>query len=107
MRLDVGLPPIPQNILATYVGKGVEQLVMRALGHEGTPASVETVMRGLARYRDHYRKRNGDQSHPYPGVLGGLQAFRATGANLPGVTNQNTPFTTPLPPKPEHRRGGT
>ncbi|MDN5842265.1 MAG: phosphoglycolate phosphatase [Alcaligenaceae bacterium] len=96
MRLDVGLPPIPQNILATYVGQGVEQLVIRALGHEGTPASVETVMRGLARYRDHYRKCNGDQSRPYPGVLAGLQAFRSAGARLAVVTNKDTEFTEPL-----------
>lgn len=96
MRLDMGLPPIAQNILATYVGQGVEQLVMRALGHEGTPASVETVMRGLARYRDHYRKRNGDQARPYPGVVAGLQAFRASGAKLAVVTNKDTEFTEPL-----------
>lgn len=95
-RLDMGLPPIAQSILATYVGQGVEQLVMRALGHEGTPASVETVMRGLARYRDHYRKRNGDQARPYPGVLAGLQAFRAAGARLAVVTNKDTEFTEPL-----------
>jgi phosphoglycolate phosphatase len=96
MRQDMGLPPIPQSVLATYVGKGVEQLVMRALGHEGTPASVETVMRGLARYRDHYRKRNGDQAQPYPGVLAGLDAFRAAGTKLAVVTNKDTEFTEPL-----------
>lgn len=96
MRQDMGLPPISQGILATYVGKGVEQLVMRALGHEGTPASVETVMRGLARYRDHYRQRNGNRSQPYPGVHAGLQAFRAAGAKLAIVTNKDTEFTEPL-----------
>lgn len=96
MRQDMGLPPIDQSILATYVGKGVEQLVMRALGHEGTPASVEAVMRGLARYRDHYRQRNGDQSRPYPGVHAGLQAFRAAGVKLAIVTNKDTEFTEPL-----------
>ena len=96
MRQDMDLPPISQDILATYVGQGVEQLVMRALGHGGTPASVEAVMRGLSRYRDHYRKRNGDQSAPYPGVHAGLQAFRATGAKLAIVTNKDTEFTEPL-----------
>lgn len=96
MRQDMGLPPIAQDIIAAYVGQGVEQLVMRTLGHEGVPTSVETVMRGLARYRDHYRRRNGDQSQPYPGVHAGLQAFRATGAKLAIVTNKDTEFTEPL-----------
>ena len=96
MRQDMGLAPIATDIIATYVGKGVEQLVIRILGHEGTPASVDMVMRGLARYQDHYRALNGQRSRLYPGVLAGLQAFRDQGARLAVVTNKGAEFTTPL-----------
>ncbi|MBV6274107.1 phosphoglycolate phosphatase [Alcaligenaceae bacterium CGII-47] len=96
MRRDMGLDPIEQDIIATYVGQGIEQLVMRTLKHDGVPANVETIMRGLTRYRDHYHARNGDQSQPYPGVHEGLKAFRSMGAKLAIVTNKDTEFTEPL-----------
>ncbi|TAN27335.1 MAG: phosphoglycolate phosphatase [Castellaniella sp.] len=96
MRLDMGMTPISQDILATYVGKGMEQLVIRSLGHEGQPAEMDLVMRGLARYTDHYRKLNGKRSHLYPGVLAGLQDFQAQGMRLAVVTNKSTEFALPL-----------
>lgn len=95
MRQDMDLPPLPQDLIATFVGKGTEQLVIRAL-HEGRPASVEQVMRGLARFQDHYRAFNGRHSRVYPGVVAGLQAFRSQGARLAVVTNKGTEFTAPL-----------
>lgn len=96
MRRDMGLPPIAEDIIGTYVGKGVEQLVIRTLSHEGAAANVDMVMRGLARYQDHYRALNGQRSHLYTGVLEGLQAFRDQGARLAVVTNKGTEFTAPL-----------
>ncbi|MFC4296511.1 phosphoglycolate phosphatase [Castellaniella hirudinis] len=96
MRQDMGLAPIAESTIAAYVGKGVEQLVIRTLGHEGKPASVDMVMRGLARYQDHYRALNGQRSRIYPGVVAGLQAFRDQGARLAVVTNKSTEFTLPL-----------
>ena len=96
MRQDMGLAPIAEDILATYVGKGVEQLVIRTLGHDSAPASVEMVMRGLARYQDHYRALNGQRSRLYPGVLAGLDAFREQGMRMGVVTNKGTEFTGPL-----------
>ena len=96
MRHDLGLPPIAQDILATYVGRGVEQLVTRALEHEGTPADPDRKAQALARYTEHYRQLNGRRSHPYPGVLDGLQAFRSAGCKLAVVTNKSTEFTGPL-----------
>ncbi|CAM5782058.1 phosphoglycolate phosphatase [Castellaniella caeni] len=96
MRLDMGLPALPEATIATYVGKGVEQLVIRALANDGKPASVDLVMRGLARFQDHYRALNGRHSQLFPGVLAGLQAFRSQGARLAVVTNKGTEFTLPL-----------
>ncbi|MER1966888.1 phosphoglycolate phosphatase [Castellaniella sp. GW247-6E4] len=96
MRQDMGLPPIDEGILATYVGQGFEHLVMRALSHEGQPADVQTVMRGMARYRDHYRAFSGRRTQLYPDALQGLRDFRDSGAKLAVVTNKLTEFTGPL-----------
>lgn len=96
MRQDMGLPPIPEDILATYVGQGFEHLVMRALSHGTQPADVQTIMRGMARYRDHYAAVNGRRARLYPDALRGLQAFRDSGAKLAVVTNKLTEFTGPL-----------
>ena len=96
MRQDMDLAPLPQEVLATYVGKGLEQLIIRTLGHDGPPASVEMVMRGLARYQDHYRALNGQRSRIYPGVVAGLEAFRKQGVRMAVVTNKGTEFTGPL-----------
>ncbi|MGB6243150.1 MAG: phosphoglycolate phosphatase [Castellaniella sp.] len=96
MRQDMNLPPLPEALLATFVGKGVEQLVIRTLSHDGQAPSVEQVMRGLARYQDHYRVLNGRHSQLYPGVLAGLEAFRSQGARLAVVTNKDSQFTIPL-----------
>ncbi len=96
MRQDMGLPALPEALIATFVGKGIEQLVIRTLSHDGPPASVDLVMRGLARYHDHYRALNGQRTRLYPGVLAGLQAFHEQGARLAVVTNKSTEFTLPL-----------
>lgn len=96
MRQDMGMPPLDESVVATYVGKGVEQLVIRALSHDAPAANVDTVMRGLARYSDHYRVLNGQRTRIYPGVTEGLQAFRRQGAKMAVVTNKNQEFTLPL-----------
>ncbi|CAM5211020.1 Phosphoglycolate phosphatase OS=Castellaniella defragrans OX=75697 GN=HNR28_002582 PE=3 SV=1 [Castellaniella defragrans] len=101
MRQDLGMPPIAQDILATYVGKGMEQLVIRSLEHEGVPATEELITRALAHYLQHYRRLSGRYSRPYPGVVTGLQAFRAAGLKLAVVTNKSEEFTPAL----LHRNG--
>ncbi|WP_322997783.1 phosphoglycolate phosphatase [Castellaniella sp.] len=96
MRQDMGLVPLPESLIATFVGKGVEQLVIRTLSHDGQAPSVDQVMRGLARFQDHYRALNGRNSRLFPGVVAGLEAFRSQGARLAVVTNKGSDFTAPL-----------
>lgn len=96
MRMDMGLSPLPEALIATFVGKGVDQLVIRILSHDSQPPSIDFVMRGLARFKDHYRVLNGRYSQIYPDVLEGLQAFRDQGARLAVVTNKGTAFAVPL-----------
>ena len=44
MRNDMGLPPLPLHLIASYVGHGVTLLVQRALGPD---AGDEKVQKGL------------------------------------------------------------
>ena len=47
MRQDMGFEPIANEIVGRYIGKGIENMVIRVLGHDGTPAGVDMVMRGI------------------------------------------------------------
>ncbi len=96
MRQDMGLDPIPDEIIGKYIGKGTETMVMRVLGHDAEQPNVEMVMRGIERFTDHYHITNGQKSTLYPNVLEGLHEFRRQGAKLAIVTNKNSAFTHSL-----------
>ncbi|AEC21072.1 putative phosphoglycolate phosphatase [Pusillimonas sp. T7-7] len=98
MRQDLGLATLAQAIIATYVGKGTENLVMRTLANNpaGTAPSQDDVRQGLALFNRHYHACNGNEAVLYPDVLEGLQAFKEAGCKLAIVTNKPTAFTVPL-----------
>jgi len=98
MLTELGAPPLPLERITTFVGKGTEQLVRRCLQDEGVhlPADNASVERALAVFNRHYHESNGREATLYPGVLEGLEAFRAHGAKLAVVTNKPTEFTLPL-----------
>lgn len=98
MRRELGLPALAQETIATYVGKGTENLVMRALSNNGTGTqpSEEELQHGLGIFERHYHARNGQEATLYPGALEGLQAFSRAGVKMAVVTNKPTEFTHPL-----------
>lgn len=97
MMIDMGMAPLPESVVATYVGKGAEVLVHRALGG-GLQATVEARLhaRGLAAFHHHYERENGRSARLYPGVLEGLAALRSLGMKLACVTNKPQAFADPL-----------
>lgn len=98
MRLEVGLAPLPQDTIASYVGKGTEHLVMLTLSNNpaGSVPSAHDVQQGLEIFGRHYHAVNGDRATLYPGVIEGLNAFRDAGLKMAVVTNKPTEFTHPL-----------
>lgn len=98
MRADLGLEPLPQAIIATYVGKGTENLIRRALSNTAGDAAAtpERIRLGLESFARHYRRYNGNRAILYPGALAGLQSFKKQGVKLAIVTNKPTEFTRPL-----------
>lgn len=98
MLKDLGASPLPEQDIATFVGKGTEHLVRRCLedARARLPSDPAALAHALGVFNRHYHSVNGRASSLYPGVLDGLQAFREQGAKLAIVTNKPTEFTLPL-----------
>lgn len=97
MRADFGLPPLPMERIATFVGKGAEVLVHRALTDdlEGR-ADPDAFARGRTAFYAHYHLENGAQAVVFAGVPQALQGLRERGLHLACVTNKPREFTVPL-----------
>ncbi len=72
-------PPLPDPVIASYIGDGASMLVRRALGDpEGDIHDEEYVAEVLSYFLDYYRLHKLDFTYVYPGVLPSLEAIRAT-----------------------------
>ncbi|RZS84020.1 phosphoglycolate phosphatase [Pigmentiphaga kullae] len=97
MRVEFGLVPLREDVIATFVGKGMENLVHRALsGSLDGRAEQERFPQALDVFRDAYHEVNGETARIFDGVLEGLQAMKAQGLRIAVVTNKPAEFTGPL-----------
>jgi len=74
MRHEMGLSPLPLDLIPSYIGHGATELVRRALGTLGTSENVE---KGLAFFLSYYREHMLDHTAPYPGVPEALEKLQA------------------------------
>ena len=93
MLAELGRGPLPEAIIATYIGDGAAMLVRRALGD---PEDQPLVDRALERFLAHYREHKLDHTHVYPGVFASLDALRT----LPGGTPRRMAVLTNKPVRP-------
>jgi phosphoglycolate phosphatase len=97
MREELGLASISEELIKTYVGKGISNLVRRTLAVDaGRDPNAERHAQGLAIYERHYAQVMRRQTTHYPGVFEGLTAMRAAGFRLGCVTNKAARFSEPL-----------
>ena len=97
MRGELGMPPLPFDRVVSYVGKGAEVLVHRALTERlDGRADDAAFARGREAFMRLYAMFNGRQTRDYPGMREGLAAMRAAGLRLAVVTNKPMTFTVPL-----------
>jgi len=97
MRADFGLPPLPLERVAAFVGKGAEVLVHRALTDDlNGRVDPEAFARGRAAFYAHYTAENGLQAVVFERVPQALAQLRAHGLKLACVTNKPKEFTKPL-----------
>jgi phosphoglycolate phosphatase len=89
-RSHMGRDPIPDEIVATYVGRGAPALIRSALGAEATDADVA---RGLEYFLAYYRDHMLDFTRLYPGVREALDRFREAGLAMAVLTNKPVRFS--------------
>jgi len=88
LRGRMGLAPLPHDLIASYVGRGVTHLVRQALGDHATEENLESAQ---AFFLDYYRGHMLDHTLPYPGVAEALDDLR--GRNLAVLTNKPVRFS--------------
>ncbi len=97
LRHDLGLPPLSEEQVQRFVGKGAENLVRSSLRVDLDEEQVESLFKpAMQAFNHHYQAVNGEYATPYPGVHEGLQAMQAQGLRMACVTNKPVTFTFPL-----------
>lgn len=95
MMVELGRPPHDIEVIRTFVGKGMINLVRRCLAESGSAEAAE-VDAAVEVFRRHYAVVNGECTVIYPGVVEALAAFEAAGVPMACVTNKPGAFTGPL-----------
>lgn len=92
-RAYMGLPPLPRDLIASYVGNGAPVLIRRAMGPEATE---EQVQEALAFFLSYYREHMLDHTRPYPGVVETLEKLERQGVKMAVLTNKPQRFSRDL-----------
>jgi phosphoglycolate phosphatase len=94
MLSELSLPGVTRQFIEHTVGKGSDHLIRRTLeASGGDPAQFDLA---YSIYQRHYLAINGEHSALYPGVVEGLEGFRAAGLKLACLTNKPGAFARPL-----------
>jgi phosphoglycolate phosphatase len=95
MLADLGLEPLHNDRVVSFVGEGVPRLVQRAL-----EASLERdinrgeVETGIKLFGEHYRRHLLDETVVYPGVIETLESLRSLPKAV--ITNKSVEFTNAI-----------
>jgi phosphoglycolate phosphatase len=73
MLIEFGRDPLPEEIIATYIGDGAGMLVRRAMGD---PEDEPLIENALQHFLAHYREHKLDFTYVYAGVFESLDAMR-------------------------------
>jgi phosphoglycolate phosphatase len=96
---ELGDAPLPKDAIRALVGKGIPNLLRRALAiTRGVPADAiddDTLADALTRYQRHYTAVLGRETQPYPGMREGLDRLTAMGFPLAIITNKAERFIAP------------
>jgi phosphoglycolate phosphatase len=97
MLRELGREQLDPGLIRTFVGKGIPNLVARALSGALEGGAPEALLaRAMPIYERCYEAVNGRNTTVYPGVMEGLERLRVAGFPLACVTNKSGRFTLPL-----------
>src|SRR3569623_1432373 len=94
-----GRPMLDLTSLRHMVGFGARALIAQAMEASGTPVSEEEMPPLVEIFIAHYRAHIADGTRQFPGVAETLEALRARGARLGGLTNKPQGLTDLLLPR--------
>jgi len=86
----MGMAPLSEEVVASYVGNGAPVLMRRALGPD---ASDVDVHRALEYFLSYYREHMLDNTRLYPGVHDALDRLHQAGSRLAVLTNKPVRFS--------------
>lgn len=84
-RDRMGKPPLPHEVIFSYVGNGAPVLVQRAMGPDATDEEVEAALQFFLVY---YKEHALDYTVLYPGVRESLERLHSAGLQLAVLTNK-------------------
>lgn len=87
-----GFPPHSKETYRTFIGKGADNLVFRALPKEARDEA--TVKRCLAGFHEVYSRNWNKKTRPYPGIAQLLDALISRGIKLAVLSNKPQRFTS-------------
>jgi phosphoglycolate phosphatase len=94
---ELKLPALDLELVRTFVGKGIANLVCRSVtAAMGREPDADLLARALPLYEANYERVNGKTTTIYPGVPEGLERLTAQGFPLACITNKVQRFTGPL-----------
>ncbi len=97
MLEELGLPRLPEELIGSFVGRGIRRTVSSSLAGKMDGAVEPALLeRGLAVFERVYAERPGALTVPFPGVLEGLQRLAAADIPMGVVTNKAGRFTGQL-----------
>ena len=87
----LGLPPLPERTIISYVGDGIDALIRRCL----TPQHEARLDEAKAYFAEHYREHFLDHTVLLPGVLETLRALKPRSL-LAVLTNKSEPYAVKI-----------
>ena len=92
-RGHMGLPPLDDGRIASYVGNGAPVLIRRALGEEVSQQDVDLALQYFLGY---YREHMLDNTRLYPGVAETLERLAGAQIHMAVLTNKPVRFSQDL-----------
>ena len=90
------LAPLQVDVVRDFIGKGIQELISKALTHaRGTPPREGEVAELLPHYLQAYASILGRQTQLFPGVRSGLDRLRDAGFKMAVITNKTSRFVQP------------
>jgi phosphoglycolate phosphatase len=84
-RTHMGMPPLDNELVCSYVGNGAPLLIRRALGERASEAELREALRF---FMESYSGHALENTTLYPGVRDGLALLHGAGKRLAVLTNK-------------------